>query len=286
MNNEKYLIINADDYGMNSETNRAIEELLEKGLITSTSLMTVAKESKTAVLKCSAEKYPAGVHFTLNSDSETERWQSNSGAASLQDIYGLRHSILKSAFAIKSKDVDKELKAQYSFMCDAGCKPDHADSHSGTLYGINGRMFFINAFRFCAEHDLPFRFPQKAGFFELQFGRKAPRPLLWFHKFILSYADRYRVKLLDDMLANPFSMAKLGGYEGLQKFYLDLLDNIGPGVSEIFLHPSYPLESAGENQREWQKRVFEFEFLKSGDLLEKAKECNITVGSWAQAPFK
>ena len=38
----KYLIINADDFGLNHEQNEAIKDLLTNKLITSTSLMSVA----------------------------------------------------------------------------------------------------------------------------------------------------------------------------------------------------------------------------------------------------
>ncbi len=37
---ERYLIINADDYGMSQSTNQAIEHLFNEGFITSTTLMT------------------------------------------------------------------------------------------------------------------------------------------------------------------------------------------------------------------------------------------------------
>ena len=39
---DKFLIINADDFGYNGEQNKAISELYGAGLITSTSVMAVA----------------------------------------------------------------------------------------------------------------------------------------------------------------------------------------------------------------------------------------------------
>ena len=44
----RYLIINADDFGYNPQQTRAIDELFSEGLISSTSLMSVAPDSKNA----------------------------------------------------------------------------------------------------------------------------------------------------------------------------------------------------------------------------------------------
>ena len=44
----RYLIINADDFGYNPQQTRAIDELFSEGLISSTSLMSVAPDAKNA----------------------------------------------------------------------------------------------------------------------------------------------------------------------------------------------------------------------------------------------
>ena len=76
----KFLIINADDFGYNHEQNNAIKELLEKGLITSTSLMSVAHNSKDAIDFAKETQIPVGVHLTINSDDESNKWHSITNA--------------------------------------------------------------------------------------------------------------------------------------------------------------------------------------------------------------
>ena len=61
----KYLIINADDFGLNKEQNEAIKDLLNNKLITSTSLMSVAAEATDAVSFAKDIDFPVGVHITL-----------------------------------------------------------------------------------------------------------------------------------------------------------------------------------------------------------------------------
>ena len=271
----KYLIINADDFGYNEQQNNAIIELLNEGLITSTSLLTVAPQAKAAVDFSKKNNIGVGVHLTINSDNENNKWQSLSNVKSFKD--GLPHSQKDLIFKTTRKDVRKELEEQYRFITDNGGTVDHADNHCGTLYGINGRRFYIDAFDFCAEHKLPYRFPKTSGFLERQLGRSVPEVLKQYQQVIVRSGVKRGVKLLDDLVSNPWSISRIGDCNTLEKYYLDAVDNCIDGVTEIFLHPALPTNN---NDAEWQKRVFEYEILKSGCLLERAKQKGITVVSW------
>lgn len=268
----KFLIINADDFGYNYEQNEAIKELLEKGLITSTSLMAVAANRDDAMNFAKENNISVGVHLTINSDDEKNKWHSLTDTKSL-GVDGLPTN----PFKAKRSDVKAELEAQYQYLRMNGVTVDHADNHCGTLYGINGRRFFLDAFDFCAEHNLPFRFPKTAGFLERQLGRNIPKPVIALQNAIVKSGEKRGVQMLDDLVSNPWSMDKIKTYENLREYYLNAVDDCIDGITEIFLHPARPCERMG---KEWQKRVFEYELLKSGDLLIRAKEKDIQVVSW------
>ncbi len=272
----KFLIINADDFGCSREQNGAIKELLEKGLITSTSLMSVAPECADAVSFAKEKQIAVGVHLTINSDSETRKWQSLTKAESL-GAEGFPANQKELTFGAKRKDVRNELEAQYRYIIENGAEVDHADNHCGTLYGINGRRFFLDAFDFCAEHNLPFRFPKTAGFLERQPGMKIPKAVIALQKAIVRSGEKRGVRMLDDLVSDPRSMAQIKTYESLRKYYLDAVDKCIDGVTEIFLHPMLPCKNMGGDRL---KRAFEYELLKSGDLLARAKEKGIQVVSW------
>lgn len=273
---DKYLIINADDFGMNAEENQAIKYLCENKLITSTSLMSVAPEAESAAKFSKAIAFPVGVHITLNSDDKNILYPSLSGAQSL-GRNGLWYESKNLTFKAKRKDVCDELEAQYRFIVENGAAVDHADSHCGTVYGINGRRFFLDAFDFCQKHDLPFGFPETVGFLERQIGIKIPSPIVKLQRLIVASARKRGVELLTDLVSNPWQMDRIKDYETLRNYYLSAVDNCLDGVTEIFLHPALPNKLYG---KEWQKRVFEFHLLKSGDLLQRAKDKNITVVGW------
>ncbi len=274
----KYLIINADDFGYNEQQNKAISELYSKGLITSTSVLTVAPNALEAVEKARDDKMTVGVHLAINSDGG-QHWHSISGRESLMNENGeLYNSQQDLTFHVKRRDVRAELEAQYDSITAFGVNVDHADNHSGTLYGINGRRFFLDAYDFCAEHSLPYRFPKTPGFLERQIGMKIPKPLMGVFDMLVSSAEKRGVKLLDDLVSNPWSISKIDSYETLRDYYLDAVDNCIDGVTEMFLHPAYPAENASA---EWKKREYELRLLQSGDLLERAKQKGIEVVSWS-----
>lgn len=273
----KYLIINADDFGLNHEQNEAIKDLLTNKLITSTSLMSVAPKATDATTFAKSIDFPVGVHITLNSDEKNYTYASLTGAPSLGKDGNFWLESKNLTFKAKRKDVRAELEAQYRYITDKGAKVDHADSHCGTVYGINGRRFYLDAFDFCKEHNLPFRFPKTVGFLERQIGMKIPTPIVKIQQMIVHTAEKRGVKLLDDLVSNPWSMDKIKDYDTLKKYYLDAVDNCIDGVTEIFLHPALPNESCG---KEWQKRDFEYQLLKSGDLLQRAEDKGIKVVGW------
>ena len=275
----KFLIINADDFGYCPEQNGAIKELLSKKLVTSTSVLAVAPAFEDAARWLRENKISAGVHLAINSDSEEKPWMSVTGSPHLGKDGTLRHNSKDIALHATRKSVRRELDAQYNKMVENGIEVDHADNHSGTLYGINLRRFYNDAYDFCGAHNLPYRFPKTPGFIGRQLGKAPPSVILKLHKMLADKAAGYGVRLIDDLISNPWNMERIGNYETLRRWYLDSLDSCADGVTEMFLHPALPL---GDEKTEWVKRVYEYEFLKSGDLLQKAEDKGITVISWKE----
>ncbi|MBR4452491.1 MAG: ChbG/HpnK family deacetylase [Clostridia bacterium] len=275
----KYLIINADDFGYCPEQNEAIKELLSKKLISSVSVLAVAPAFDDAARWLKENLISAGVHLTINSDSTEKPWKSITGNTHLGKSGALYHSSKDITLHATHKSVRAELEAQYDKMIEAGIETDHADNHCGTLYGINMRRFYNDAYGFCGAHNLPYRFPKTPGFIGRQLGKAPPSVILKLHKMLADKAAGYGVRLIDDLISNPWNMERIGNYETLRRWYLDSLDSCADGVTEMFLHPAIPL---CDEKTEWTKRVFEYELLKSGDLLQKAEDNGMTVISWKQ----
>jgi len=135
----KLLILHADDLGVAHSVNAASFDALDKGAISSASIMmptpwvtevaTYAKQHPNADL---------GLHLTLTSEWLTYRWgsvESKDKVPSLLDSTGTFPSEVPPVVArAKPAEVERELRAQVERAIALGIRPTHLDSHMGTLF--------------------------------------------------------------------------------------------------------------------------------------------------------
>jgi predicted glycoside hydrolase/deacetylase ChbG (UPF0249 family) len=136
--NARLLMIHADDVGMMRSVNRASFEALEKGWITSASIMVPCPwfPDVTHFAKAHPD-VDLGIHLVLNSEWTSYRWGPVSRAAlvpTLLDADGylpmLEEDVMRQA---SPGDVEHELRAQIEKAQAAGIRITHLDSHMETL---------------------------------------------------------------------------------------------------------------------------------------------------------
>ena len=72
---ERYLIINADDFGMSHSTNQAVIELLKNGYISSASIMMPCPwASEAAYFSQENPDLSVGIHLTFTSEWKCYKW--------------------------------------------------------------------------------------------------------------------------------------------------------------------------------------------------------------------
>lgn len=286
--NARYLIVNADDFGLTRAGDEAILGLFEAKRITSATILSPARRADEACAAAKERSLPVGVHWTLHAEWPEERWLPCAGAArvpSLCEEGALLSDAARMGKRARSADVTYELAAQTAFLTDRGVCPDHADSHGGTLYGVNGRLFFLNAFRLCKEYKLPFRFPRRADFLRRQFGHEPSGALRAAHRAIVATAGAYGVPLIDDFITNPYPVARIDGLSALRAYYERELSEAQAGITEVFLHPALPDGALLARTPEWQKRVWEYEYLSGDGWRNFLEREGFVLCSWASAPF-
>lgn len=276
----KKLIINADDFGICEATNKAIKELLQAKKITSVSLLSVGDAAEEAIDISKELGIKVGVHLTLNSDFCERPWKALSGASSITENGMLFSDTNRLAKSAKSREVTQECKKQIEYVESSGITLDHLDNHCGTMYGINGRPFFINAFRLARQYRLPFRFPKRGGFLKGYFGDNAPALIKIAHKAIVLTGKVMGAKLPDDIISNPYPIKDIPDYKSLEKYYLDAVTTMGEGVSEMFLHPSYDCAELSALTKEWTKRQYELELLFSEKFSKRLSDEGIELSSY------
>ncbi|MGD9109459.1 MAG: ChbG/HpnK family deacetylase [Phycisphaerales bacterium] len=159
----KRLIINADDFGLNSSVNEAVERAHTEGILTSTTMMTNMADAKKAIkIAKTLPELGVGVHLNLfkgkpiSSDTKIECLVNKNGdfrysAPVLAMMASVLHNVRKA--------IRIEMAEQIQWLIKKKIKPTHLDSHKHfhcvpAVYSIVcdlAREFKIGAVRWCWE---------------------------------------------------------------------------------------------------------------------------------------
>lgn len=127
------IIINADDFGITPGVNKAIRELADAGIVTSTTaMMNMPFHEEISSLK---GKIGIGVHFNLTVGKPV---LDSRKVLTLIDDEGIFYSIERLLKKMKKKllsgdDVEAEFDAQVARLTTLGIKSDHIDSHESLI---------------------------------------------------------------------------------------------------------------------------------------------------------
>ena len=126
----KRLVVTADDLGYSGARNRGIFEAIERGVVTSASVMAGKAGTEEAVRYCArnAGVFGVGLHLNLSEGDAL------AGRSSLTDDNGrfLDRRVLRARLAdgaIVAGDVVRELVAQLGSLAERGATPTHLDGH-------------------------------------------------------------------------------------------------------------------------------------------------------------
>ncbi len=160
---DRCVIINADDFGLCSGVNRAVEQAHTDGVLTSTTIMANMPGAKEAIII--AKKLPdlgVGVHLNLTEGVAMSKKDcagcliNDEGTFALSAEKLSLFSILKSTIR---KAIEREFSTQIQWVIDNGIKPTHLDSHKHVhsfpvIFSIVCRLaqrFQIGAIRYVFE---------------------------------------------------------------------------------------------------------------------------------------
>lgn len=283
---ERYLIINADDYGVCLSSNQAVEHLFNEGFITSTTLMTPCPWAEEALHRAkNNKKMRVGLHLTLNAEWNLYKWGPvcrTQLVNSLLDEDGYFYNdvpeLLKAA---QANDVTTEIEAQLNFMVKRGYRPTHVDNHMGSVYGLQGQSFLPEVFALCAKHGFNFRLPRST-----EFLGQVPEELSNVFAQVAKTAEGLGIGILDNLCSHPYALTANDSYETVRDYYLYLIRSIHPGITEMFLHPAKETEELKTVCRDWQKRVWEYRLMLDDIVIKTIEAEGIKLVGWTDAPFK
>jgi chitin disaccharide deacetylase len=217
----KLLILHADDLAVTHSEDAASLAALDKGAITSASIM-IPCPWLTEVAAYAKDHPDAdlGLHLTLTSEWKTYRWgplESRDKVPSLFDPSGYFWPDTPQASShLQADEAEREIRAQIERALAMGIHPTHLDSHMGALFS-RPDLFGIYV-KLAHEYKLPF----------LAFIDQRTRPELTSK---LSDKDI----LLDSVLiADPSIPAA-----DWKTFYINVIKNLKPGLTELIVHLAY-----------------------------------------------
>lgn len=270
---DRYLIINADDFGMCRASVEAVSNLFknEKSALTSSTIMMPCSWAP-AACKFAREnpQFAIGTHLTLTSEWGDYRWAPVSAGVttSLVDDEGyMWHESDQVENNVDLDEVENEIRAQIEKCKALGVNPSHLDNHMGSLYGIEtGRFELLNlTIDIAGEYGLPFRFP--AGFGEAHFDNtmldiKIDHNLIkMLIGKVVSYANEKGVAMPDNLIPNEWTGPQCESYENFKEYIYELYKSFPEGVTETYMHPSVECPELKAITGSWQRRVWEYELL-------------------------
>lgn len=141
----KKIIITADDYGMSAAVNKAIDEGIECGIITSTNVMTNMPFYHDAS-KLKNTNASVGLHWNLTCGYPVlSRTEIKSLVQDNGEFYG--YSDFRNRFRqgmIDNEDIAKELRAQYGLFYDLMGEPDYWNTHENCHVDFKIYQLFVS----------------------------------------------------------------------------------------------------------------------------------------------
>jgi chitin disaccharide deacetylase len=281
MSAARFLIVTADDFGLDSAVNEAVCQAAQSGVLTAASLMVAAPAADEAVrLAHSLPCLRVGLHLVL-----TEGW-SVLGPRAIPDLLGpdgrftdrmIFDSIRYCGSARIRRQLRAEIRAQFEAFSRTGLKLDHVNAHKhfhvhpGILRDILsiGREFGLTALRVPDE--------------PLWFSGRLRRTNYLSGALLGPWLSIMRHQIQKSGVAcndSVFGMACTGNLD--EPTMLAILDRLPPGVTEIYLHPartSGPITPAMAQYR----HADELAALLSPRVRAAVGAGNITCGGYADA---
>ena len=214
----KLLIINADDLAMSHSENDASFTALDQKLVTSATVMVPAPWfGEVAVYARAHPDADLGLHLTLTAEWQTFRWGPVTPRNLVPSLvgpdgnfYSTTEDFVRHA---KVEEVETEVRAQIERAKAMGLDPTHLDAHMHSLYATP--QLFAVLRKVARDYRLPIRMARNEQVF----------------RDLLPYVDA--TDPFPDAIFSPEGDVQPAAW---RDYYLNVIKNLQPGVTELFVH--------------------------------------------------
>jgi predicted glycoside hydrolase/deacetylase ChbG (UPF0249 family) len=264
--NSRLLIIHADDLGAAHSADAASFDALDKGAVTSASIMMPTPwVTEVAAYARAHPNADLGLHLTITSEWETYRWgsvESSDRVPSLLDSTGTFPSDVEPvATRAKPEEVERELRAQVERALALGIHPTHLDSHMGALFSTP--QLAAVYVKVAHDYHLPFLAVR---------GNPPGGPQT-------TYAPN------DVLLDNVIIAGPEVPRDKWKDFYLQAIAGLKPGLTEMIVHLGHDdaeLQAVTVNHEPygsaWRQR--DYEVMNSAEFRKALADNHIVLVHW------
>ena len=261
----KLLILHADDLGFAHSADVASFDALDKGAITSASIMMPTPwVTEVAAYAKAHPDADLGLHLTLTSEWETYRWDGLAPTDKVPSLYEPDGTLPNDESIVakraKPEEVERELRAQIQRALALGIKPTHLDSHMGSLF-TTPALFNVYT-KVAREYHLPFLAVAGAGFGS---------------GFVLTPND----VPLDAVIVAGGDVPR----DKWKEFYINAVNNLKPGITEIIVHLGHDdaeLQAVTVNHEPygsaWRQR--DYEVVNSAEFKKALADNHVILVKW------
>ena len=264
----KLLIIHADDLAVAHSVDVATFDALDKGAVSSASVMVPTPWITEVVAYAKAHpNADIGLHLTLTSEWDTYRWGSVEAPDKVPSLLDSAGTFPKDekvvAATAKPLEVEREIRAQIERALALGIRPTHLDSHMGSLFTTPELM--ATYVKVAREYRLPF--------LALRGDPRSPPQA--------SLSDKDVV--LDAVIIAGPEIPR----NQWKEFYLKAIADLKPGLTEMIVHlgrDDSELQAVTVNHEPygsaWRQR--DYEVMTSPEFRKALHDNHVILVTWKE----
>jgi predicted glycoside hydrolase/deacetylase ChbG (UPF0249 family) len=270
---DRVVIIHADDIGMCQATVSAYADLVDFGLISSAATMVPCGWFPLTAAYCRQHlELDMGVHLTLTSEWDACRWRPLStcdAASGLLDEEGYLH---RTSEAVHERGepaaAQREVQAQVTSALHNGIDVTHVDTHMGTV----GHPKFAPAYvQLALQHRVPLMMMRhdEAGWRRMGYGDQMAVMAAGFVRQL----EAQGLPLLDHMVMLP-----LDAPSERVELAKRMLEGLPSGLTHFIIHPGHDTpELRAVATGSWPSRVADYEAFTSRELRDYVRASDLQV---------
>ena len=271
---DRVLILHADDVGSSHAANAAAFECLERGSLTSASIL--VPSGWFPEVAAYARVHPEadfGLHLTLTCEYDVYRWRAladRSTAPGLYDEEGyLWRTAAQAVEHVSAQEAERELRAQIENALAAGIDVTHLDTHMGTVvqpkfidvYFSLGLEYQIPLFAFWPDPE----FLRRVGLGDYLSALEPP----------LRRLEEAGFPLLDSVLIDTLGHPP----EEKEAYFKKLFAELPGGVTHFLVHPAKPSDELSALSMDAPMRARDYELFRDRSMASELARLGIhTVG--------